>query len=473
MQNTAWTTVFRVLAFRTRASFIALFSCLVAFVAPAAAAADTRLLPVREDAVFVDYFATLPFRETPFAPLSGIHRLTEADAAQRNHFRFEYDRKGRPIRVAFMLGDLVREVNDAANYYFYTPVVEISYGPSTETRIFFDKHGNRINANGDVFREQYTLDKNGYRKELTFYDHKDEPSANSWGVVRYEWSILDDGEVIEKRFDTEGNLAPLRASLPFYETRLHYGYAGWLSVMRNYGLEGKLVLNELNAAQDMLEFNANGDIMSWNVLDVNGDLIDGNSPRIARGIMEKNEFGYDISERYENAAGERVMNAYGRTYNKTTYDEFGNYLERGNYTLDGSSLLINEQRGYAGFRYEYDPSGHNRISLELFDENKKGVANATSGFARVEYDYDQQGNMIEIRFLTTDGVLMDRNDTGLAIIQHEYDSRGRRIETRYLNAKGVLTNDARTSIAVTRREYGDHGVPTRVTNYNADMELVE
>ncbi|MEZ6023562.1 MAG: hypothetical protein R3C16_09190 [Hyphomonadaceae bacterium] len=32
------------------------------------------------------YFAALPFRETPFDPLVGIHPISRSEAMQRNHF---------------------------------------------------------------------------------------------------------------------------------------------------------------------------------------------------------------------------------------------------------------------------------------------------------------------------------------------------------------------------------------------------
>jgi len=419
------------------------------------------------------YFATLPFSETPFSPLKGIHPISAVEAKTRKHFRFDYDHMHRPVRIAFMQGGDVVDLNDSAHYYFFAPHLEIAYGTNTETRVFFDKHGNRITVSGDVFREVYLYDDRGYRRSLEFYGVDGEPVENSWGVARYEWSLLDDGTVIEKRYGFDGELAELRGGFPFYEVRFHYGPNGWLALMQNFGHEGRLTLNALNAAQDRLEFTANGDLLSWNVLDENGARASGNGPGVARGILERDARGYEIVERYENAKGEPITNAYGFSYTRKVSGPFGNRIEASNYTLDGAELMIREGHGYAGYKAVFDEHGRNRILIEFFDENRNPVAREGRGYVRFRSEFDNDDNETAVNYQDADGNLMNREDLGLARIERDYDNRGRRIEVRFLDKDGKRVNHARAGYATERRTYGEHGAPLIIKRFAADGTEVE
>lgn len=420
------------------------------------------------------YFATLPFRETPFSTLKGIHPISAEEARTRKHFKFEYDTEGRPVRVSFMQGERVVNLNNSANYYFFAPQLRIEYGAKTETRSFFDKHGNRIAVSGDVFQELYRLDERGYRRSLEFYDVDGKPAENSWGVARYEWTLLDDGSVVEKRYGFDGELAELRDGFPFYEVRFQYGPNGWLALMQNYGTESELTMNELNAAQDRLEYAENGDLLSWNVLDVDGNYSVGNGPGVAKGVIERNAEGYEIIERYENAKGEPITNNYGFSYTRKLNDRFGNQIEGSNYSLDGSQLMNSEGRGYAGWRAIYDENGRNRIMLEFFDVERQRIVRGDRGYYTIRFVFDESDNEIAVHYEGVNGELVNANDTGLAKIERDYDSRNRLTETRYLDKNGTLVNHARTGYAVEKLTYGDdHGVPDSVTRHLANGETIE
>ena len=450
-----------------QAVLIFVASLLAGLDAPATAMQKTPNRP-QGAAPPAQYFAALPFRETPFAPLVGVHPMSAAEAAKRNHFRFEYDRRGRPVRVSFRLGDELRDLNDTANYYFFSPLLEIEYGRDRETRRFFDRRGNRIAADGDVFEEVYTIDARGYRRALQFYDMAGAPAENSWGVARYEWNILDDGAVIEKRFDLEGDQAQLRANFPFFELRLHYGPGGWLSLMQNYGHEGALAMNALNAAQDRLEYAANGDLLAWNVLDTDGAAARGNGPDVARGIIGYDKHGYATSERYEDETGAPIESAYGWAHTKAKYDAFGNRIERANYSLDGKRLKVSVSRGYAGYRAIFDANGLYRKRIEFFGAAGEAAARRGRGYARISFVHDSQGNETAVRYEDDKGALVEREDTGFAVIKRAFDDRGRLVETRFTNAAGELVDHLRDGYAIERREYGEHGTPRATRRFTKD-----
>lgn len=189
-----------------------------------------------------DYYAALAFSETRFDDIRGTHRMTVAEAAERNHFRFDYDRDRRLVRVTFALGDTPRSVNDHSRTFFAeTAVVTICYRDGMEVRHFLDDRGNPALTKGNVAEERYGLDSLGYRTVLTFHDAAGQPVQNGWGTARITWERLRDGTVIEHRVDAAGAPAPIRPGFLFHRLRLHYGHNGWLALMENIDSAGNLV----------------------------------------------------------------------------------------------------------------------------------------------------------------------------------------------------------------------------------------
>ena len=52
----------------------------------------------------IEYYSSIPLRESPYPDFKGIVRLSEEEALSRNHYRFEYDDKFRLKNVSFWLG---------------------------------------------------------------------------------------------------------------------------------------------------------------------------------------------------------------------------------------------------------------------------------------------------------------------------------------------------------------------------------
>jgi hypothetical protein len=287
-------------------------------------------------------------------------------------------------------------------------------------------------------------------------------------VARFEWEVRGDGVVIERRFAADGSPAIMRPGLPFYETHLHYGPGGWLALMSNRDANGALVRNDLNAAQDRIDVDIRGGVLGWNVLDETGALVRGNAIQVARGVIERDERGYEITERFEDETGAPIESAYGWAYTRASYDRFGNRNARANYTLDGRTPLVSARRGYASYRATFDASGRNRTRLAFFGADDAPAVVAGRGYAEVRMAYNARDNLIATTFHGLNGEPIARADTSVARIAHIYDTRGRRIETRFLDLAGALTNDLATGYAREERAYGAHGVPTSVRRFSAD-----
>jgi YD repeat-containing protein len=383
-------------------------------------------------AMRVAYFAHMPFRETPFADLRGIYPITAAQSGTRKHFRFVYDALGRPIEVSFRLGDRIQDLNISRNAVTFTPVIHISYEDGKETRTFFDRFMNPTLANG-VFREVYKLDKDGNRVALEFFDVEGTRIESDWDIYAYEWSVDRRGTVTETRFDSEGEPVSIRPHFPFYCLKLHYDQRGLLALMENYGKNCEaLTLNNMNAAQDKLQFNARGGAYAWNVYNEQEERSVGNGPMVARGIMERDLMGDTTREYYEDTEGNIMTNAYGWTDTYATFDEFGNMRTRFNHDA-GGKRINNSLLGYSGYVLEFDGSGEHRKSLTYRNADGSPATHLKRGYHAVITEYDEDGHRIQSRFEDSAGDLVNRKDNCAAVYQYSYDDRNRVISMRLLD----------------------------------------
>jgi len=441
---------------------------LIALICTTVAAAAAN--PVSADVAAggrVGYYAHMPFRETPFADLRGIYPLTAEAAQIHKHYRLVYDTAGRVVEVSFRLGDALQELNVSRNALTFTPVTRIRYDDGRETRTFFDRHMNPATANG-VYREVYELDRDGNRNALYFYDVDGRRIESDWGVYEYRWSVDRRGTVTEQRTDESGDPVAIRPHFPFYCLKLHYDQRGLLALMENFGFDCEtLTRNELNAAQDKLQYNAMGGIYAWNVYDADEQRSIGNGPMVARGIMERDALGHTTREYYEDAAGRMITNAYGWTDTYAKFDRHGNMIERSNRDVDGN-LANNPALGYARYVLEYDETGQHRVRLSYFDADGNAVAHRKRGYHDVVSDYDSRGNRIRNRFLDTDGAPVERTDTCAAYYGYEYDKRNRPISLRLFDARQRPAQHCADGWHETRYYYHPDGPLSHTETIGAD-----
>jgi len=380
------------------------------------------------------YYAHMPFRETPFADLRGIYPITAEQARHHKHFRFLYDAEDRPVEVSFRFGDEIQNLNISRNALTFTPVIKIKYEEGTETRTFFDRFMNPTLSNG-VFREEYELDEDGNRVSLRFYDVDELRVESDWGIEAYAWSVDRRGTVTETRFDSHGEPVSIRPHFPFYCLKLHYDQRGLLALMENYGKTcEQLTLNNMNAAQDKLQYNASGGIYAWNVYDAQENRSVGNGPMVARGIMERDGLGHTTREYYEDEDGEIMTSAYGWTNTYASFDEFGNMVERFNHDADGKRTN-NPLLGYSGYIATYDENGEHRTSLSYQNADGSPATHLTRGFHSAKTEYAENGTRLRSRFEDSAGNPVLHKIYCAAVIEYSYDDRNRRISMRLFDEK--------------------------------------
>lgn len=376
----------------------------------------------------IEYYSTIPLRESPYPNFKGIIRLSKEEALRRNHYRFEYDDKFRLKSVSFRLGKILRNPNHTANYFFTTPLQKFDYTEGKEIRTFYDRFENQTTQR-NVYREVYAINHLGKKVGLHFEDREGNKIENTWGISDYEWKHQSDGSVIESRYDLRGVIKPLRPHFDFDRIRLYYDQGGVISLMQNIDSVNNLLENKTGVAQDNLIFDNDGRWLGWNVLNKEHELHRGNGPNVAKGINTSNKYGYEASIRYEDIDGSPIINAHGFWGSKRFYDKHGNYSNT--HFIDSlENPDINEKSGYCYAIYTWDKRGLNREQIELFDIKKKPILHKSHGYSIIKYEYDSDDNIIKTSYLDIAGEKIDRTDNGVSYITYSYDEKNVLIETK-------------------------------------------
>ena len=124
-----------------------------------------------ETGELIEYYSTIPLRESPYPDFKGVVRLSKEEVLGRNHYRFEYDDKFRLENVSFWLGSTLRNPNHTANYFFTTPVQKFEYKDGMEIRTFYDRFGNQTTQRG-IHKEVYAINHLGKKTGLHFEDKR-------------------------------------------------------------------------------------------------------------------------------------------------------------------------------------------------------------------------------------------------------------------------------------------------------------
>lgn len=123
------------------------------------------------------------------------------------------------------------------------------------------------------------------------------------------------------------------------------------------------------------------------------------------------------------------------------------------YNEDGE-LCINES-GFAKVQYVYDNKG--RKITETYTDETGASVNSIEGYAKCEWRYGDKG-LEEIRLFDANGNPGIRNDFGYSSIRYIRDEKGRVTEECYYNEKDELFDfDFRNPRARTRFEYDNQG----------------
>lgn len=350
------------------------------------------LLASTGGAAQADQYRHLMFRETPYAAYRGIHPIDAQTASEAAHYAFEYDDQGRVSRIVYQVGDQPVWDNGVwDSFIWFAPDVRISYEPGREVHRYYNTRGERISAHGNVYSAVYTLDADGERTALAFFDAEGERSESEWGIHRYDWRPSDDGHVFERRYDLDGDMMPMRPVLEFYETKMEYDADGRLAFMRNYGLEGVPTDNASGAGIDRITYDLAGNFIRWQVYDRDGNAVEGNRPGVHLGEHLYDAFGNKIGLRGFDRHGNEQVFSWGSLMTRTAYDAHGNRNATWTLAADGSE----QQR--LGWTYSADGTRVETIR-GLTPEGELTAHPGLGGAALIRYTYGADGGRSMERF---------------------------------------------------------------------------
>ena len=304
------------------------------------------------------YYRNLLFSETPWDLERGAHELTPKEASDINSYKFTYDDNGHLLSVEFVRGD------EPLGYSSMGGAAKVTYEYSDNKQVkhFFDENGQQIESGG-AYTHEYTLDDNGTRKSLMFFDKDGQPVENRNKIHSYFWVVLPDGNVQEKRYNLANEETVMNPFCPFYELRFSYNEKGYVTRMANY--------------MENVPYNCTAENC--------GDI------GVSYFEFEPNEFGDVLSFSVYNVTGQMSNLYWGWSKRVSKYDENGYVLETAVYDQDneyigGKSVPVTQ--------YTYDKHGA-LIETRNMDKDRNIINSPDNGVAITEFKYDEKGNRTE------------------------------------------------------------------------------
>ena len=349
------------------------------------------------------HFGHLMFRETPYAPYVGIYPLSEKASGEVSHYEFEYDKQGRLVRISQEHNEqLVPAHGRFDSFIWFAPEVRIAYQGNQEVHTYFNTEGEQMYAHGQVWRAVYTLNDEGERTKLEFFNQNGEPSESEWNIAQYEWRPSDDGHVFEKRFNLAGEQQPIRPWFHFHEVKLEYDNRGMLAFMRNYGTDNKPTNNDSGAGIDRITYDLSGNFIRWQVYDKDGNPVEGNRPMVHLGEHLYDDMGNKVGMRGYDRFGNQMAFAWGAFEEKNEYNKQGIAVSQATYRMDGeleSKLVI-----------DFSSDLKHRTSIMSLDQDGKLKGDPRlRGAARVAFEYSDDGQR-QVKFFDADGQEIENNN---------------------------------------------------------------
>jgi hypothetical protein len=314
----------------------------------------------------VKHFRQVLFTETNFDNIMGNHEITAEEAKTINNYKFTLDEKKRLVSVEYCRDSILLGYGslDAAK-------IVMEYTDSTETRLYFDKDNKAQEIEGKVFKSVFSLDKNGMRTGLKFYDKDGKNIENRNKIASYRWSKLPDGMVKENRFNLTGKEVIMNEFCPFYELRFSYNDKGIVTRMANYQADTLYNCTAENCGDigvSYFEFAVSdkGDLQEFSVHNASGkpsNLFWGWAKFVnkhdANGYVTETAF-WDQDEEY--LAGKNVP------VHQYKYDAHGVRIEE--IAMDGKRNIINDPNsGIAIKEFKYNEMGQPTDTLKY--DNKR------------------------------------------------------------------------------------------------------
>ena len=383
------------------------------------------------------YFAQMPFWESPIVPFRGEYPITKEQADKRINLKLDYDEHNRIIQVSARVGNELKPFEGFfGNLYINAPRTTVHYEDLIERHHFFDILGNRIAVQNNVYEKVYTKDKHGRNVSLAFFDKGGQPTEDLDNNRNFEWTYKMDGSIVEKRTDKEGNIVPLRGVFQLMLTRITFGSDGQVNMLQNIDEEGTLINAECGASTFKYFYDQHGRFLLWKIYDKEGNPAIGPSntageQNVFEGINFLGLFFFDKE-------GKPATHWSGAERWAFKNDHYGNFTEVS--YLDASGNLKLGSGGNAGVRFDWDENGRFLKSETYINLNGHPMDHPKLGIATTKYTRNEKGLILAIDYLDAEGKKQARKDNKVTSIKRTYDDKGLLIKSiKYDEMDEVLT----------------------------------
>ncbi|MGE0589235.1 MAG: hypothetical protein AB7O48_11730 [Cyclobacteriaceae bacterium] len=388
-----------------------------------------------QEVVRSEYYAGMPFWESPIVPFRGEYQITEAQARQRINLKLEYDSQNRIVQASVRLGGNLKSFEGFfGNLYINAPQTRVIYSEHGSRHHFYDILGNQISVQDKIYEKRYETDKYGRNVRLTYFDKDGNRTEDQFGNRSFDWKYNADGSVTELRLDKDGETVPLRGDFEFLRTRITFGSDGQVNQLQNIDDTGQLVNAKCGAATLKYFYDDFGRFLRWEVYDKEGQVARG--PSSTAG--EYNTFeGYELKDIiFFDEQGKPATHWSGAEKWRFTCDKFGNRTSLK--YLDANDNPVNGVRGFAGMSYEWDASGRFLKTQTYINTAGHPMNHPELGYAIVEYIHDAKGLVTEIKYKDEKGEPVANRKNKVSIARYSYSDKGVLTNTTYLDDKGNI-----------------------------------
>lgn len=362
---------------------------------------------------------------------------------------------GNPLEEYYL--DANEEPCNSTDFGYHRVTIEYGDNNVPCKYSFFDVHNNLSVTKKGYAQAFFKSDNLGRITEMSFFDNNDNPCFDSEvGCHSAQFKYQEKGNRIIE--------------------------------FCNYGINNHLCLNKEGYAILSREYDLNGNLYIERRLDENREPTFGND-----GVYAiKYFYSRDKIALISNYGVDGILreDATGSAIYKLEYDDRGNvnlitHCNRNNNVANNSS-------GYAYVKKEYNDSGQ-QLREEYYDEEQNLCINPELMCARIEYTYDENGNLGQMVFWGEDSTMCigvvgaakveckydhrrnlvlkkyygDKNQLidvkGSAIEEHTFNNVNQCIESRFYSAKNRL-------LRVEKNEYDEFGNCVQTRYYNSQQE---
>ncbi|MDP8224202.1 MAG: hypothetical protein P9L99_12640 [Candidatus Lernaella stagnicola] len=380
---------------------------------------------------------------------------------------FERNTTGQTVarRNLNHLGFPVRDERGVATYRFGLDKA------GRVVEVFFEgRDGQPTRDNDGVASLKIEYDLKNRPVRVTHGDESGKPIVNRGGIAMRWWEYDSEGRLAASSTHGLNQLMVNGQTTGFAQVRFEYNKAGMEASRRFLDAQGEPAVDRrIGANRVQRWYDEIGNVVMESYLDAAGQAVVRPELGAARVAWTRDEKGRITAEEFFgvdqqpcagrgsgamriewkfNAAGLPVRQSFHGLNGPVAHAvtgvaailwEYGSHGEvtREQYRDAADKPATRRDSGVAEIRYLYNKSGYRTHVASYGPENELRAIRGL-GFAQTVTTYDRFGNIVERRYLSAKGHLVDHPVYAYAVAVVEYDTLGYVVKTEYRNAAGHL-----------------------------------